>query len=78
MSVGNLVFRADQLVRLGLASSDVAAEEACFVEVLNKFLTKATAEREAVAARAEAVQVTTSHSPPPALRSSPKCVLEPF
>ena len=72
------MFRADQLVRLELASSDVAAEEACFVEVLNKFLMKARAEREAVAAKAEVVQVTNLHSLPPALRTSPRCVLELF
>ena len=58
VTVGNLVFRPHQLVRVELSSSDIAADEAKYAAVLDKFLARAQAERQKINSRSDQLQVS--------------------
>lgn len=59
VTVGSLVFRPNQLVRVELTSSDIAADEAKYADVLKQFLARAQSEREKINVQSDKLQVGT-------------------
>lgn len=57
VTVGNLVFKPGQSVRLELNGVDLAADEAKYAKVLRSFLARAQTQREAINTKSDKLQV---------------------